>query len=215
MLRMFFIFLLCCILFLFALNTFGELYYYHNFKIDILKLEELTHFLVSERVFTFMQQVIFVFLVPFFLCLIFILCCWMKDKCTSYLSRWLFLSIGLAPYLLCYSYVVEYKFSGLILALVCLVLTLMLWLVVFHIRSFEFPYLGIHLLLTIFALTAFFYITKIDGQVNLRYYSELGEASRGDGIENVRYKQFIYVGSTDLFNLYYNLTENRGEVLRK
>ncbi|WP_293785956.1 hypothetical protein [uncultured Pedobacter sp.] len=91
----------------------------------------------------------------------------------------------------------------------------MFWLVVFHIRSSEPYYIGIHLLLTLFTLTTSFDFAKIDQQANLRYYSELGEASQKDGIENVRYKQFIYVGSTDLFNLYYNLTEKRGEVVRK
>lgn len=212
---MFFIYLIFCVLFLFTLNAFGELYYYHHFKIDILKLEELTYFLVSERVFTFMQQVILVFLVPFFLCLIFILCSWMKDKFSKQLFLWLFLLIGFTPYLLFYPYIVEYRFAGLILALVCLILAVVFWLVVFHIRSFELHYIGIHLLLIIFALTAFFDITKIDRQVNMRYYSELGETLPSGGIENVRYNKFIYVGSTDFFNLYYNLSENRGEVVRK
>jgi small-conductance mechanosensitive channel len=212
---MFLTYLVFCVLFLFALNACGELYYYHNFKIDILKLEELTYFLFSERVFTFMQQVILIFLVPFFLCLIFILCSWMRDKFSKQLFLWLFLLIAFTPYLLFYPYVLEYRFAGLILALVCLILAIVFWLVVFHIRSFELHYIGIHLLLIIFALTAFFDITRIDGEVNRRYYSELGEALQGDGIENVRYKKFIYVGSTDFFNLYYNLSENRGEVVRK
>ncbi|WP_143009135.1 hypothetical protein [Pedobacter terrae] len=75
--------------------------------------------------------------------------------------------------------------------------------------------MSIHLLLTIFTLTAFFGLTRIEQQVNMRYYSELGAASQGDGIENTGYKKFIYVGSTDFFNLYYNLSENRGEVVRK
>jgi len=215
MLRMLFIYILFCLLFLFALNAFGELYYYHRFKIDILKLEELTDLLFSERVLTFTQQVALIFLVPFFICLIFILCCWMKDVCSKQLFPWLFLFIGFAPYPLFYPYIFEYRLAGLILALVCLILALMFWLVVFHIRSFELNYMGIHLLLTIFAWTVFFDVTRIDGQVNLRYYSELGAASQGDGIENVRYKKFIYVGSTDFFNLYYNLSENRGEVVRK
>ncbi|WP_412465766.1 hypothetical protein [Pedobacter sp. KLB.chiD] len=215
MLRMFFTYVLFCILFLLVLNAFGEFYYYHHFKIDILKLEELSYLVVSERVFTFIQQVVLVFLAPFFLCLIFILCCWMKDKCSKQLFRCLCLSIGLAPYLLVYPYAFQYKLSGLILVLVCLILVIMFWLVVFHIRSFEPHYIGIHLLLTIFALMASFDMALIDQQANLRYYSELGKASQRDGIENVRYKQFIYVGSTDLFNLYYNLNEKRGEVVRK
>lgn len=212
---MLFIYLLFCLLFLFALNAIGELYYYQNFKIDILKLDELTHLLVSERVFTLRQQVLLVLLVPISLCLIFILCCWMKDKCSKQVFRWLFLFIGFAPYLLFYPYLFEYRFAGLILTLVCLILALIFWLLVFHIRSFELNYIGIHLLLTIFTLTAFFGLARIEQQVNMRYYSELGAASEGDGIENVGYKKFIYVGSTDFFNLYYNLSENRGEVVRK
>lgn len=215
MLRMLFIYSLFCLLFLFALNAIGELYYYQNFKIDILKLDELTHLLVSERVFTLRQQVLLVLLVPISLCLIFILCCWMKDKCSKQVFRWLFLFIGFAPYLLFYPYLFEYRFAGLILTLVCLILALIFWLLVFHIRSFELNYIGIHLLLTIFTLTAFFGLARIEQQVNMRYYSELGAASEGDGIENVGYKKFIYVGSTDFFNLYYNLSENRGEVVRK
>ncbi|SDH58993.1 hypothetical protein SAMN05421827_13028 [Pedobacter terrae] len=212
---MLFIYLLFCLLFLFALNAVGELYYYHNFKIDILKLEELTHLLVSERIFTLMQQVLLVLLVPILLCLIFILCSWMKDKCSEQVLRWLFLFIGFAPYLLSYPYIFEYRFAGLILTLVCLILALVFWLMIFHIRSFELNYMSIHLLLTIFTLTAFFGLTRIEQQVNMRYYSELGAASQGDGIENTGYKKFIYVGSTDFFNLYYNLSENRGEVVRK
>ncbi len=215
MLRMLFAYLLFCLLFLFALNTLGELYYYDNFKIDILKLEELSHLLFSERVFTFKQQVLLVLLVPILLCSIFILCCWMKDKCSKQVFRCLLLLIGFAPYLLFYPYVFQYRFLGLILAVVCLILAVVFWLVVYHIRSFEHNYMGIHLLLTIFALTVFFGITRIDRQVDLRYYSDLGQVSGRDGIENLRYKKFIYVGSTDFFNLYYNLSENRGEVVRK
>lgn len=212
---MFFVYLVFCALFFLVLNAFGEVYYYHNFKIDILKLEELTYFLASERVFTLSQQVCLMFLAPFFLCLIFVICCWMKDKCTKQLFRWLFLFIGFAPYLLFFPYALEYRLPGLVLALVGLTLTLMLWLVVFHIRSFEPHYIGIHLLLTAFALTAFFDIARIDQQVNLRYYAQQQEDSQEGGGEKTGYKQFIYVGKTDLFNLYYNLSERRGEVVRR
>lgn len=211
MTRLFFTYFFLSIVFLGALNFYGELHYFRSFKIDILGFADTTDLLISDRGFSIAKELAISFLMPFIICLIFIGCSWAKDTCSERVFRNLCLIIGLVPIILffCLSFQSGLE-EVLVPFLVTLVLFLFLWIVVFHVRLFQLKCICMHLFLSSCILVGFFKIASIDRHISTKMTSIKVSLPYNDMVTAEFYKHSIFLGSTEDFDFYYDISNGRG-----
>jgi len=211
MTRLFATYFLLYILFFAGLNLYGELYYFRNFKIDILGFADTSDLLISERGFSIVKEFAISFLMPFVICLIFVGCSWAKDTCSERLFRNLCFIIGLVPCTLFFRFSFRSGFENFIVPfLIILMLLLFLWIVLFHIRLFELKYVGIHLFLTSCILVGFFAIASIDRHISIKMNSIKVSLPFNNAVKPEVYDHSVFLGSTATFDFYYDISNGKG-----
>ncbi|RLJ71892.1 hypothetical protein BCL90_4713 [Pedobacter alluvionis] len=211
MTRLFLTYLFLYIVFLASLNFYGELHYFRSFKIDILGFADTIDLLISERVFSITKELAISFLMPLVICLIFIGCSWAKDTCSERIFRNLCLIIGLVPFILFFCFSFQSDFEKILVPfLITLVLFLFLWIVLFHVRLFQLKCVCIHLFLSSCIFVGFFKIASIDRHISTKMTSTKVSLPFNDMVTAEFYKHSIFLGSTEEFDFYYDISNGRG-----
>ncbi len=195
---------------LIMLNLISEVYYYDKFKIEILNIVDCTELVASRKVLTGLEQLSFIFFLPVLICIIFIVHIWKWDTSSKEFCRRLSLIFGLAP--LCLFLLKLLKESNRdILCWMCIIfiLTIILWIMIFHIRKFEVTYFTIHIFLVCTVILFFITLTRLDYLIR----KQAGSAPKLIWISPLIAKNLILVGRSKKCIFYYNQVENSSVIV--
>jgi hypothetical protein len=209
-------YLILTIIYLVLLIIFGEYYFFTSFNIEILNLNGFAELILSQRGLSYWEKSAFLIFLPFVITIGFIIHFWVYDTTNKLFARNFAFLIGLLPFaflplLINFG---DMKFSLLVFG-IFLVLLLSLWIILFHIRMFQFSYLSFHLFVTCCTITTFVVLARIDQEVrdclnstkNIGPVKNVNSTSADNGA--------VFIGSTTSFELYYSPTEQRSIILPK
>ncbi|MBO9673163.1 MAG: hypothetical protein J7577_06950 [Sphingobacteriaceae bacterium] len=202
--------------FLLLLIGFGEDYFFGSFDIEILTLYDFSDLASSQRGLSYLEKSALLVFLPLIITIAFIAHSWICDTSTILRTRNAAFIIGLLPFafLPVLISLQEIKMSILLIS-ISLTLVLCLWVILFHVRMFQFKYLSFHLFVSCCLLITFTSINRID--VDIQHC--LNSAKNDTPIEKLDpatvNSPVVFVGSTASFNLYYSPTQHRSIILPK
>jgi hypothetical protein len=209
-------YLILTTIYLVLLIIFGEYYFFIRFNIEILNLDGFAELILSQRGLSYWEKSSFLIFLPFVITIGFIIHFWIYDTTNQRFSRNFAFLIGLLPFAFL-PFLISFedmKFSLLLFA-IFMILLLSLWIILFHIRMFQFSYLSFHLFVTCCVITTFIVLARIDLEVQNR----LNSTKNKGPVKNVNSTPVdngvIFIGSTTAFELYYSPTQQRSIILPK
>ncbi|WP_343523872.1 hypothetical protein [Pedobacter sp.] len=202
--------------FLILLIGFGENYFFANFNIEILPLYDLSDLAFSQRGLSYLEKSALLVFLPLMITVSFIIHSWICDTSTVLRTRNAAFLIGLLPFSFLPA-LISFQEMKMSILLICISLTLVLclWIVLFHIRMFQFNYLSFHLFTSCCLLITFASINRIDADIQQCLNHAKNEAPIEKPDPATVNSPVVFVGSTASFNLYYSPTEHRSIILPK
>ena len=204
------------VIYLVLLAIFGEYYFFTKFNIEILNLDGLDDLLLSQRGLSYWEKCTFLILIPFIITIGFIIHYWIYDTTNQLFTRNYAFLIGIFPFTFL-PFLISFQDTKLLLVLlgIVLFLLLLLWIILFHVRMFQFSYLSFHLFTTCCLITTFVVLARIDleaqnclnNKKNTKTLKHLNSPSVDNGI--------IFIGNTTSFEFYYSPTQQRSIILPK
>jgi len=209
-------YLILTAIYLVLLAIFGEYYFFIRFNIEILNLDGLADFLLSQRGLSYWEKCAFLIVLPFIITTGFIIHYWIYDITNPLFTRNFALLIGILPFTLL-PFLISFQDVKLLMVLfgITLFLLLLLWIILFHVRMFQFSYLSFHLFITCCLITTLAVLARIDleaqnclnNKKNTNTLKHLNSPSVDNGI--------IFIGNTTSFEFYYSPTQQRSIILPK
>ncbi|QNR85213.1 hypothetical protein H9N25_01555 [Pedobacter riviphilus] len=213
---LFITYLILTTVFLVLLIGFGEDYFFASFNIEIFTLYDFGDLASSQRGLSYLEKSALLVLLPLIITISFIVHSWICDTSTISRTRNAAFVIGLLPFAFLPA-LINFQEMKMSILLICISLTLLLclWIVLFHIRMFQFSYLSFHLFASCCLLTIFTSINRID--VDIRHcLNNTKKDSTFEKLDSVTINSpVIFVGSTSSFNLYYSPTQHRSIIVPK
>ncbi|WP_025142564.1 hypothetical protein [Pedobacter jeongneungensis] len=209
-------YLILTTVFLVLLIGFGEDYFFGSFNIEILTLYDFGDLASSQRGLSYLEKSALLIFLPLIITISFIVHSWICDTSTVRRTRNAAFLIGLLPFAFLPA-LISFQEMKMSLLLICISLTLLLclWIVLFHIRMFQFNYLSFHLFASCCLLTTFTSINRIDVDIQhcLNSTKDVNPVEKLDPV--TINSPVVFVGSTTSFNLYYSPTQHRSIILPK
>ncbi|WP_344848741.1 hypothetical protein [Pedobacter jeongneungensis] len=209
-------YLILTTVFLVLLTGFGENYFFASFNIEILSLYDFADLAFSQRGLSYLEKSTFIVILPLIITIAFVVHSWIFDTATERCTRNSAFLIGLLPFAFLLA-LISFQEIKISLLFICISLSLLLclWIVLFHIRMFQFSYLSFHLFASCCLLTTFTIILRIDEDIQ----HCLNSTKNTDSVEKLNpvmvNSPIVFVGSTTSFNLYYSPTQHRSIILPK
>ncbi|MBB6235598.1 hypothetical protein HDC90_000195 [Pedobacter sp. AK013] len=209
-------YLILTVIYLVLLAFFGEYYFFIRFNIEILNFDDFADLLLSQRGLSHWEKCIFLIFLPFIITAGFIIHYWIYDITNQLFTRNFAFLIGVLPFTFL-PFLISFQDIKLSLVLfgITLLLSLLLWIILFHVRMFQFSYLSFHLFTTCCLITTFVVLARIDleaqnclsNKKNTNILKNLNEPSVDNSI--------IFIGNTTSFDFYYSPTQQRSIILPK
>ncbi len=208
--------LILTVVYLVLLIGFGEYYFFTSFNIEILNFDDIGELISSQRALSHWEISSFLIFLPFLITLSFIIHFWIFDTTSLKRARNLAFLIGLLPFAFLPRFI-NYGHIGasLLLVGISLILLLALYLVLFHIRMFQFSYLSFHLFAATCLLTTFIVFNRIDDDIQNCLNSTKATGTSHRPSSSTLNSPVVFIGSTASFNIYYSPTEHRSIMLAK
>ena len=213
---MFIKYLVLTILFLSLLIIFGEYYFFSRFNIEILNFDSIEILACSQRGLSHWEKCAFMLFLPFIITITFIIHFWIYETSTTKSTANIAFLMGILPF--AFSPLLL-KFEDMQMLLpylfISIILILILWIMLFQIKTLQFSYLSIHLFLTCCTIMSFTIIKRID----LEAYHCLNSTKEISPFCNPGYIpanwRIIFIGSTSSFDLYYAPDQHQSVILPK
>lgn len=209
-------YLILTVIYLVLLAIFGEYYFFIRFNIEILNLDGLTDILLSQRGLSYWEKCAFLIFLPFIITIGFIIHYWIYDTTNQLFTRNFAFLIGILPFTFL-PFLISFQDIKLLMVLlgITLFLLLLLWVILFHVRMFQFSYLSFHFFITSCLITTFVVLGRIDleaqnclsNKKNINILKNLNSQSVDNSI--------IFIGNTTSFEFYYSPTQQRSIILPK
>ncbi|TBO44370.1 hypothetical protein [Pedobacter kyonggii] len=213
---LFITYLILTTVFLVLLIGFGEDYFFASFNIEIFTLYDFGDLASSQRGLSYLEKSALLVLLPLIITISFIVHSWICDTSTIRRTRNAAFVIGLLPFAFLPA-LIGFQEMKMSILLICISLTLLLclWIVLFHIRMFQFSYLSFHLFASCCLLTTFTSINRIDADIQhcLNNTKNDNPFEKSDSVTIS--SPVVFVGSTSSFNLYYSLTQHTSIIVPK
>lgn len=195
---------------------FGEYYFFSSFNIEILNFDDIGGLISSQRGLSHLETSAFLVFLPFLITLVFIGHFWIFDTTSVQRARNLAFLMGLLPFAFL-PLLISYDDIGasLLLTGISLALLLALWIILFHIRMFQFSYLSFHLFATCCTLTTFMVVNRIDNHIQNCLNHTKDPVTIQDSSPTKVNSPVAFIGSTPSFDIYYSPTEHRSIILFK
>lgn len=209
-------YLILTTVFLVLLIGFGEDYFFGSFNIEILTLYDFGDLASSQRGLSYLEKSALLIFLPLIITISFIVHSWICDTSTIRRTRNAAFLIGLLPFVFLPA-LISFQEMKMSILLICISFTLLLflWIVLFHIRMFQFSYLSFHLFASCCLLITFTSINRIDVDIQHCLNSTKND-SPVEKLDPVTINSpVVFVGSTTSFNLYYSPTQHRSIILPK
>ncbi|WP_147243671.1 hypothetical protein [Pedobacter miscanthi] len=209
-------YLILTIIYLVLLTGFGEYYFFTSLNVEILNFDDISDLISSQRGLNHWETSVFLIFLPFFITLGFIMHLWIFDTTTLKRARNLAFLIGILPFSFLPALISsEQTGTSLLLIGVSLILLLVLWIILFHIRMFQFSYLSIHLFISCCILTTFMVVNRIDNCIQNCLNSTMNLGAVQNSCAEKANSPVVFIGSTSSFNIYYSPTEQRSIIIYK
>lgn len=209
-------YLILTVIYLVLLAIIGEYYFFIRFNIEILNLDGFADLLLSQKGLSYWEKSAILIFLPFTITAGFIIHYWIYDITNQLFTRNFAFLIGILPFTLL-PFLISFQDIKLLLVLlgITLLLLLSLWIILFHVRMFQFSYLSFHLFITCCLITTFVVLARIDleaqnclnNKKDTTILKDLSSPSVDNGI--------IFIGNTTSFEFYYSPTQQRGIILPK
>lgn len=209
-------YLILTVIYLVLLAIFGEYYFFIRFNIEILNLDGLTDILLSQRGLSYWEKCAFLIFLPFIITIGFIIHYWIYDTTNQLFTRNFAFLIGILPFTFL-PFLVSFQDIKLLMVLlgITLFLLLLLWVILFHVRMFQFSYLPFHFFITSCLITTFVVLGRID----LEAQNCLSNKKNTNILKNLNSQSvdnsIIFIGNTTSFEFYYSPTQQRSIILPK
>ena len=209
-------YLILTVIYLVLLAIFGEYYFFIRFNIEILNLDGLTDILLSQRGLSYWEKCAFLIFLPFIITIGFIIHYWIYDTTNQLFTRNFAFLIGVLPFTFL-PFLISFQDIKLLMVLlgITLFLLLLLWVILFHVRMFQFIYLSLHLFITSCLITTFVVLGRID----LEAQNCLSNKKNTNILKNLNSQSvdnsIIFIGNTTSFEFYYSPTQQRSIILPK
>jgi hypothetical protein len=209
-------YLILTVIYLVLLAIFGEYYFFTKFNIEILNLDGLDDLLLSQRGLSYWEKCTFLILIPFIITIGFIIHYWIYDTTNQLFTRNYAFLIGIFPFTFL-PFLISFQDTKLLLVLlgIVLFLLLLLWIILFHVRMFQFSYLSFHLFTTCCLITTFVVLARIDLEarncLNNKKNTNILKNLNTSPVDN----SIIFIGNTTSFEFYYSPTQQRSIILPK
>ena len=209
-------YLILTVVYLVLLAIFGEYYFFTKFNVEILNLDGLADLLLSQRGLSYWEKCAFLILIPFIITIGFIIHYWIYDTTTQLFTRNFAFLIGILPFTFL-PFLISFQDTKLLLVLlgIVLFLLLLLWIILFHVRMFQFSYLSFHLFTTCCLITTFVVLARIDLEaqncLNNKKNTNILKNLNTSSVDN----SIIFIGNTTSFEFYYSRTQQRSIILPK
>lgn len=209
-------YLILTVIYLVLLAIFGEYYFFTKFNIEILNLDGLADLLLSQRGLSYWEKCAFLIFIPFIITIGFIIHYWIYDTTNQLFTRNFAFLIGILPFTFL-PFLISFQDTKLLLVLlgIVLFLLLLLWIILFHVRMFQFSYLSFHLFTTCCLITTFVVLARID----LEARNCLNNKKNTNILKNLNTlpvdNSIIFIGNTTSFEFYYSPTQQRSIILPK
>ena len=209
-------YLILTVIYLVLLAIFGEYYFFIRFNIEILNLDGLADLLLSQRGLSYWEKCVFLIFLPFIITTGFIIHYWIYDITNQLFTRNFAFLIGILPFTFL-PFLINFQDIKLLLVLlgITLFLLLLLWIILFHVRMFQFSYLSFHLFSTCCLITTFVVLGRID----LEAQNRLNNKKNTNTLKNLNSQSvdngIIFIGNTTSFEFYYSPTQQRSIILPK
>jgi hypothetical protein len=209
-------YLILTIIYLVLLIGFGEYYFFTSFNIEILNFDDIGDLISSQRGLSHWETSSFLIFLPFLITLGFIIHFWVFDTTTEKRARNLAFLLGILPFAFSPA-LINYEQTGtsLLLIGISLMLLMALWIILFHIRMFQFSYLSFHLFASCCVLTTFMVVNRIDNRIQNCLNSSKDLGAEQHSCPTKLNSPVVFIGSTPSFNIYYSPTEHRSIILLK
>ena len=209
-------YLILTVIYLVLLAIFGEYYFFTKFNIEILNLDGLADLLLSQRGLSYLEKCAFLIFIPFIITIGFIIHYWIYDTTNQLFTRNYAFLIGIFPFTFL-PFLISFQYTNLLLVLlgIVLFLLLLLWIILFHVRMFQFSYLSFHLFTTCCLITTFVVLARIDLEaqncLNNKKNTNILKNLNTSPVDN----SIIFIGNTTSFEFYYSRTQQRSIILPK
>ncbi|MGN8059149.1 hypothetical protein ACTJKN_22875 [Pedobacter sp. 22163] len=209
-------YLILTVIYLVLLAIFGEYYFFTKFNIEILNLDGIADLLLSQRGLSHWEKCAFLIFIPFIITIGFIIHYWIYDTTNQLFTRNLAFMIGILPFTFL-PFLISFQDTKLLLVLfgIVLFLLLLLWIILFHVRMFQFSYLSFHLFITCCLITTFVVLARIDLEaqncLNNKKNTNILKNLNTSSVDN----SIIFIGNTTSFEFYYSRTQQRSIILPK
>jgi len=204
------------VIYLVLLAIFSEYYFFTKFNIEILNLDGPADLLLSQRGLSYWEKCAFLIFIPFTITIGFIIHYWIYDITNQLFTRNLAFMIGILPFTFL-PFLISFQDTKLLLVLfgIVLFLLLLLWIILFHVRMFQFSYLSFHLFITCCLITTFVVLARIDLEaqncLNNKKHTNILKNLNSSSVDN----SIIFIGNTTSFEFYYSRTQQRSIILPK
>jgi len=209
-------YLILTIIYLVLLVIFGEYYFFSRFNIEILNFNGFADLILSQRGISHWGKSAFLVFVPSVITIGFIIHFWIYDTSTLQLTRNFAFVIGLLPFAFLPLLVNFQNLSfSFVLLTISLILLLSLWIILFHVRMFQFSYLSLHLFVACCAILTFTFVSRIDLEVQNCLNSSKNIGTIKDLNVTPIDRDAIFIGNTTSFELYYSPGQQKSIILPK
>jgi hypothetical protein len=209
-------YLILTTIYLVLLIIFGEYYFFSRFNIEILNFDGFAELILSQRGLSYWEESAFLIFLPFLITIGFIVHFWIYDTSTLRRTRNFAFVIGLLPFAFLPLLVNIQNLSfSLLLLVISVILLLSLWIILFHVRMFQFSYLSFHLFIACCVILTFTFVSRVD----LKVQDCLNSTKIIGTIKDLNVtpidRDAIFIGNTTSFELYYSPGQRKSIILPK
>ncbi len=187
-----------------------------SFNIEIFNLDGFANLLLSQRGLSYWEESVFLIFLPFLITIGFIIHFWIYDTSSLRRTRNFAFIIGLLPFTFLPLLLNFQNLSfSLLLSGISIILLLSLWIILYHIRMFQFSYLSLHLFIACCVILTFTFVSRINRDVQ----NCLNSAKSIGDIKDLNItpidRDAIFIGNTASFELYYSRGQQKSIIRPK